>query len=321
MDPIRILFLTGTHFSPDEAEIAKLKTTYPQVQLSFAKLKNYTDSQLQEAQIIVGTPRPEDLKKATNLKWLQTQSSGVGPYSNRNSYANSDILLTNAKGTYGRQIADHVMGAIIAHNHLFFTYYEQMKNQLWKGYFPATDLFSSTILIIGFGDIGEHLAKRAKAHEMNVMVIKRTHIEKPSFVDMIGTTEDLDTFLPKADYVVCCAASTGQTENLLNAQRIASLKKGAYIVNVGRGSLIDENALINALETGHIGGAALDVTQVEPLDPASKLWSLPNVLITPHSSGLSHTDPHAVFSLFFENLGRYVRNQRLKNLVDFSRNY
>ncbi len=321
MNRIPTLFLTGTHFNPNEEELAKLTAAYPQVDFSLAESNKYSPAQIQEAHIIVGSPRPEDLKHATNLRWLQTQSSGIGPYTDLNIYAHKNVLLTNAKGTYGRQIADHVLGAIIAHNHLFFTYYEQMKNKQWKSYFPSGDLFDSTILIIGFGDIGKNVAIRAKAHEMRTVVIKRTESDKPSYVDEMATMDKLDAFLPEADYVVLCAASTDQTKHIINAQRIASLKDSAYIVNVGRGSLIDEEALIEALENKTIGGAALDVTEVEPLSATSKLYSLPNVFITPHSSGLSDTDPRQVFSLFFENLGRYLQSKEMVNLVDFQRKY
>ena len=321
MNTIPILFLTGTHFCPDEKELEKLHAAFPQISLSFAEMNAYTESQIQEAEVIVGSPRPDDLKKAIHLKWLQTPSSGVRPYTDLSRYAHSDVLLTNARGTYGKQIADHVMGAIIANNHQFFTYYDQMRSKLWKSYFPATDIFDSTILIVGFGDIGENLAKRAKAHEMHVVVVKKTPIEKPSYVDHLETIENLDSLLPQADYVALCAASTDETNHLLNKERIALLKSDAYIVNVGRGSLIDEEALIDALESGKIGGAALDVTQEEPLAQSSKLWTLPNVFITPHSSGFSYSDPHKVFALFFENLGRYLTSERLINLIDFSRKY
>jgi phosphoglycerate dehydrogenase-like enzyme len=321
MHVIPTLFLTSTHFCPNQAELTKLKTEFPQLQLNIVQGSNYTREQLQEAQIIVGNPKAEDLKYATNLRWLQTASSGVGPYTELDVYARKTVFLTNAKGTYGRQIADHVLGTIIAYNHLFFTYYEQMKSKQWKSYFPSSDLFDSTILIIGFGDIGKNVAIRAKAHEMRTVVIKRTESEKPSYVDEMATMDKLDSFLPEADYVVLCAASTDQTKHIINSQRIASLKNSAYIVNVGRGSLIDEQALIEALENKVIGGAALDVTEEEPLSPTSKLYSLPNVFITPHSSGLSDTDPRQVFSLFFENLGRYLQSKEMVNLVDFQRKY
>lgn len=321
MRTVETLFLTGTHFNPDEAELAKLKTAYPYLSLTVTGLKTYTLDQLAKAEIIVGTPDPKDLKVAKNLKWMQTQSSGVTQFMTPDVFTNGEIILTNAKGTYGRQIADHVIGSIIAFNHNLLTYHDQMKQNLWKAYFPKIDIWNSTILIIGFGDIGQNIAIRAKAHGMKVIVVKRTAMELPECVDEIYTIDKLDSVLPKADYVAVCVAATAETENMLNEDRLKLMKKGSMLINVGRGSLVDEQALITLLENGYIGSAALDVTQTEPLGEDSRLWSLENVLITPHASGFSYNDPHFVFDLFFENLGHYLGGETLKNQVDFSRKY
>ena len=322
MHTIKTLFLTCSHFNPDKAELQRLSDTYRHLAVTMTEEKAYTEEQISEAEIIVGFPKPEDLCRATRLRWLQTPSAGVGPYVQRSLYhAPEEIVLTNAVGTYGRQIADHVMGMIIGSNHFLFTYHDQMKRGEWKRYFPDHDLWESTILIIGFGDIGQNLAKRAKAHEMQVLAVKRTPIEKPWYVDELHTPEALDSLLGRADYVVICAASTPETENIMHADRIAGMKRGAFLINVARGSLVDQEALIEALEAGRIAGAGLDVTDPEPLPPESKLWSLPNVLITPHASGLSHSDPHQVFSIFLENLEHYLGDGNFRNRVDFARGY
>ncbi len=318
---MRILFLTNSHFDPTEEERAALLSEFDDIELTVTALASYDPALLDEAEIIVGFPKAEDLRRAQKLRWLQTPSSGVGQYVDRNLFANDEVILTNAKGTYGPQIADHVLGMIIGFNHHLFIYHEQMKEQTWHRYVPAKDLWQSTILIIGFGDIGTNLARRAKAHGMHTVVVKRTLEEKPLYVDELYTTCELDRLLSEADYVVLCAASTGETEHLIDADRLALMQQGAYLINVGRGSLVDEEALIKTLESGHLGGAGLDVTAVEPLAKESPLWKLPNVLITPHASGLSHSDPHLVFALFVENLRRFVDKEALKNIVDFDRGY
>ena len=191
-----------------------------------------------------------------------------------------------------------------------------MKNMLWQRYFPTSDIWESTILIIGLGDIGSNLAKRAKAHEMHVIAIKRTMIEKPQYVDELYTTESLDRILPRADYVVVCTASTPETEGIMHAKRISSMKKGSYIINVARGSLVDQEAVIAALEIGHF-----DATEPEPLPKEHKLWSMPNVFISPHASGMSPSDPHHVFEIFHDNVKHYLGDRRMSNLVDFDRQY
>lgn len=316
-----ILFLTHTHFHPDQEEMQQLLASYPQIKVTTLRGATYTKEQLEQAHIIVGFPKPEDLIHATSLRWLHTPSAGVTQYADKALYAREDVLLTNSVGTYGKQIADHVIGMIIAFNHNFLTYHKQMEQKLWKNYFPTHDIWESTLLIVGLGDIGTNLAKRAKAHGMRVVAVKRTATEKPAFVDILGTIDELDTLLGQADYLALCPAYTKETEHLIDAKRLSLLKSSAYLINVGRGALVDEEALIEALETKQLAGAGLDVTQLEPLPSESKLWSLDNVFITPHASGLSPSDPHQVFSLFLTNLERYLNGKQMQNIVDFQRNY
>ncbi|MDT4763045.1 D-2-hydroxyacid dehydrogenase [Sphaerochaeta sp. PS] len=321
MKKIETLFLHCSHFNPTEAEISFLKTTYPQLSITSTEETAYTAEQIEKAEIIVGFPRAEDLPKAKNLKWLQAASAGVLQYADKGLYVNKDCILTTASGTYGRQIGDHVLGMIIAFNHQFLTYHNQMKTKIWARYFPTNDIWESTILIIGFGDIGQNVARLAKAYGMRVIALKRTPTDKPAYVDELLTVEHLDRMLPTADYVVVCTASTPETEKIIDARRIGLMKQGSYIINVARGSLVDQEAVIEALEKGKLGGAGFDATEPEPLPPENKLWSLPNVLITPHSSGLSPRGPSKMFSIFADNLKHYLTDKNMKNIVDFERKY
>lgn len=321
MNSPSILFLTHTHFHPDDAEMQILRSTYPHLEVITLKGTTYSKEQLARAEIIVGFPKPEDLVHATSLRWLHAPSSGITQYADKALFARKDVLLTNSSGTYGKQIADHIIGMIIAFNHNFFLYHDQMKEKLWKNRFPSHDIWDSTLLIVGLGDIGTNLAKRAKAHGMRVVAVKRTVNEQPSTVDYVGTIDELDSLLGQADYLALCPAHTKETENLIDARRLSLMKSTAYLFNVGRGALVDELALIEALKEGKLAGAGLDVTQIEPLPPTSKLWDLDNVFITPHASGLSPSDPHQVFSLFLDNLERYLEGKQMQNIVDFARKY
>jgi phosphoglycerate dehydrogenase-like enzyme len=321
MNQIETLLLNCSHFRPDASELKKLVEHYPELRVTVADEPSYTIMQLAKAQIVVGFPKPGDLVHAEHLRWLQTPSAGVGQYSNKALFRNKDILLTSAVGTYGKQIADHVLGMIIAFNHYFFTYQRQMETHHWQRYFPTHDIWESTILLIGFGDIGKNIAIRAKAHGMQVLAVKRTMTEKPPYVDELYTTESLDDLLSRADYVVLCVASTPQTENILDERRIGLMKQGSYLINVARGALADQEALVQALQEGRLAGAGLDATEPEPLPPEHPLWRMPNVFITPHASGMSLSDPHQVFDIFFKNLGRYLNGQPMRNLVDFDRRY
>lgn len=321
MDSREILLLTCSHFNPDETELSRLAKAYPGQHLTIVDELEYTDNQLASAEIIVGFPKPSDLRKASNLKWLQTPSAGIAQYVDSSLYAHQNVLLSNASGTYGRQMADHVIGMIIGFNHNFFRYSAQMETQDWQRYFPSSDIWENTVVIIGFGDVGNNLARRAHALGMHVIAIKRTPSEKPSYVDELYTLESLDQVLVRGDYVVLCAASTPETENLMDRNRLGLMKESSYLINVARGGLIDQVALVDALENRRIAGAGLDVTDPEPLPKGHKLWTLPNVFITPHASGLSISDPHQVFEIFFENLGHYLSHRPLRNQIDFSRRY
>ncbi len=315
------LLLTGTHFNPTPEEISRLTKNFPNVTVNIKGQKEYTIDDVKRAHIIVGFPKVEYLKEADNLRWLQTPSAGIQRYSDKNLFKSPDIILTNASGTYGKQISDHVIGSIIAHNHNFFTYKEQMEERLWKEYIPTTNIWESTILIFGYGDIGKQIARKAKALNMYVIVISRTMREKEPYVDEFYTTDALDTIIHRAHYLVLSSASTDETVHVINKHRIAALPHNAYIINIARGNLIDENALISALQKGELGGASLDVTEKEPLDPKSPLWSLEHVLITPHSSGLSKDVPSIVFELFYSNLDLFLHNKKMINVVDFERHY
>ena len=321
MKNFEALFLTGSHFNPTQEEVAILFQEFPEVKLTIKGQKEYTSQDVKKADIIVGSPKPTYLIEAPRLKWLQTPSAGIQQYSDKALFANQEVILTNASGTYGKQISDHVIGAIIAHNHNFFTYKEQMKEGLWKEYFPTSNIFESTILILGYGDIGKHIAKKAKALDMHVIVVSRTMRKNCENVDEYYTTSKLDEVLKKADYLVLSSASTQETQNIIDRRRISLLKEGSYIINIARGNLIDEIALIEALQSGKLGGATLDVCAKEPLEHDSTLWSLDNVYITPHSSGLAYNVPSTIFSLFLDNLRHFMRNEKMKNVVDFERRY
>ena len=321
MDNPEILFLRCTHFDPTESELARLHDLFPSIHLTIKEQDGYSAADLKRAHIIAGFPKVEDLRSAENLRWLQTPSAGVQQYAEKNIYAHDHVILTSARGTYGRQISDHVIAMIIAHNHYLWTYRDQMKQKVWKRYFPLTDIWESTIVIIGFGDIGSNIARKAKALDMHVIVVRRQSGNIPEYVDEMYTQESLDELLYRADYLAVCTASTKETLNLLDSRRLSELKRGCCVINVARGNIIEEKALIENLESGHLGGAALDVTESEPLDVNSPLWTLPNVMITPHASGLSMSDSPQIVSLFERNLRLFLERKPLINMIDFDKKY
>jgi len=321
METQTILFLTSAYLNPTKEDLRRLKEAYPEIEILIRENANYNIEDIKKAEIIVGSPKVKDLKQAKNLKWLQTPSAGCLPYTYPEIYANKDVLLSNASGTYGNQISDHVLGMIIGFNHNFPLYNKQKREHIWEGFFPKKDLSESTILIVGFGDIGRHVALKTKALGMKTIVIKRTIIEKPIYVDKLGTTKDLKNYISEADYICLTLALTPETTNLFNDECISLMRKDSYLINIARGNLVDEKALIKALKNKEIAGAGLDVTMKEPLEKENPLWDLDNVILTPHVSGCSLNDAKIVFNIFKENLQNYLKGNKLRNQVDFETKY
>jgi phosphoglycerate dehydrogenase-like enzyme len=184
-----------------------------------------------------------------------------------------------------------------------------------------TELNGQVLLIVGFGSIGREVAKRARAFDMRVWGVTRSGKGDLAHAEKILAVEDLHDALPEADFVLIAAPETAETRHLIGAEQIAKMKRGARLINVGRGSLLDEAALVQALKSGVLGGAALDVTRVEPLPAESSLWKTPNLMITPHTSGVSDRLWHRQTAILMELLERWFDGRELFNLVDFARGY
>src|SRR2546427_475601 len=199
--------------------------------------------------------------------------------------------------------------------------YDKLLEDLWDKPQHLTELSGQVLLIVGYGSIGREVAKRAKAFEMRVFGVTRSGEGDRSFAEKIFAAAKLQEALPEADYVVISAPETAETRHLIGAAEIAKMKRGARLINIGRGSLLDEEALIRALRDGALGGAALDVAQAEPLPAESPLWHAPNLLITPHTSGVSDRLWHRQTALLMELLERWFDRRELFNRVDFARGY
>lgn len=301
-----------------EAEIEKLN---PELELNLVDSSNDYRALLKEAEVVFGWPKTELLKKAENLKWLHLPSAGVDRYANKELYQNEDFLLTNSSGVYGKPIAEHVFSMIMAHNRNLIDYAYDKKEKKWQRKNEIKDFFNSTVGILGFGDIGSTIAKRAKAWGARVLALKRTMIETPDYVDQIYVNDDLNKLLKESDYLILTLPGTPETEGIIGRNELKIMKDTAFIVNIGRGSLIKQDELLEALKNNWISGAGLDVTEPEPLPEDSELWELDNLILTPHTSGFSPTNDRRRFEIFKDNLQSYLKNQQLKNIVDFQLKY
>jgi phosphoglycerate dehydrogenase-like enzyme len=232
-------------------------------------------------------------------------------------------VFTTASGVHGVPLAEFCAMGMLAFSRGLFAMVEQQGRREWTR-FAGTDLRGRTVAIFGHGSIGVEVGRLSRAMGMHVIGIKRTtdgtRAEDVS-ADELHPAAALHDVLPRAEFLVVATPHTPETEGAIGAAELALLPAGAVVINVGRGPVIDEPALIRALESGHLGGAVLDVFATEPLPSESPLWAMPNVLISPHSAATSDRENERIVSLFCENLRRYLAGDTLLNVLDTERRY
>ena len=264
--------------------------------------------------------RNELIARAPKLKFIQSISAGLDQYS-REALKAAGIRLASGQGVNARAVAEHAMSLILAMTRQLHLARDNQVKHHWRGMISdltkrEDELGGKTLLIVGLGRIGSHLAMLARAFGMSVIATKRDVASGAGAADAVFTNDALIERLPEADFVALTCPLNAQTEGLINARALAAMKPSAYLINVARGRVVDEPALIAALAEGRIAGAGLDCTVEEPLPVASPLWDIPNVLITPHTAGETRRYEDNVIDLLVENLDRLWRGEsELKNGV------
>ena len=273
-------------------------------------------------EIILGNVPAGLLHGREDLLWLQTNSAGVEAYVKPGVLA-PGTLLTNATGAYGLAISEHMLGMLLEVLKKLELYRDAQKEGAWKSLGAVKAVYGSTVLVLGMGDIGGEFGMRCKALGAKVIGVRRSPRQKPDYADEVHLLEDLDQLLPQADVVAVTLPGTEATRGLMNRERIARMKEGAVLLNVGRGYIVDTDALCDALESGHLSGAGVDVTDPEPLPPDHPLWKIPTAVVTPHISGHYHLrqTQERIVNIFAENLERIRNGEPLRNQVDFATGY
>lgn len=281
-----------------------------------------TQEDVDWAQVILGNVPAAMLHGSPALEWLQTNSAGVEPYIQPGALA-GDTLLTNATGAYGLAIAEHMLGMLLELFKKLELYRDAQKSGAWQSQGAVKAVYGSTVLVLGMGDIGGEFAARCKALGAKVIGVRRSPRPCPEYADEVHLLEDLDSLLPQADVVAITLPGTDATRGLMSRERLAKMKEGAVLLNVGRGFIVDTEALCDALERGQLSGAGVDVTDPEPLPPTHRLWNIPTAVVTPHISGFYHLrETHErIVGIFLENLRHFQAGEPLRNLVDFATGY
>ena len=316
-----------TEWRPKPAMAEAIRKRWPQMRVLHLPNYDRLAAELPDTDIFVGySLRSEQLKEGKKLKWIHSTAAGVAQLMYP-ELRDSGIMVTNPSGIFSVPMAEHTMGLLLALARNFPDSVREQdrarwaQQQIWDKPQHLTELNGEVLLIVGYGSIGREVAKRAKAFEMRVWGVTRSGEGDRAHAEKIFSAAKLHKTLPDADYVLICAPETAETKHLIGTPQIARMKPRARLINVGRGSLLDENALVQALKSGALGGAALDVAQTEPLPAESPLWKAPNLFITPHTSGVSDRLWDRQAAILIELLERWFDGRELFNRVDFARGY
>lgn len=275
------------------------------------------------AHIIIGEPSMEEVWANPNLEWLQITWAGTDKYTSPRPGTKGfpeNVVLTNMSGAFGTVISEYAIGAILSLYRRFPVYWRQQQEEIWQDAGSEDILYGKTVLLLGTGDIGSSLAVRLKAFGTYNIGIRRDVSKSSKGIDEIHNFDWLDELLPKADIVACSLPDKPQTRGLLNEARLLRMKQDALLLNVGRGSLIDTDALVEVLRVGHLRGVILDVTSPEPLPKDHPLWKMDRVMLTPHiagpSAGHSKDTQNRIISICCENIRRYFTGENLLNRIE-----
>lgn len=294
-----------------------LKTDFPQVNFLSAKNEAEAGAFVEKADVLIGFKFTDSvLNRAQNVKWIQAMVAGTDTVENLPSFkAREEILLTSVRGIHGPQVSEMAIMLMIALNRNFPQVVRNQKHQIWQGW-SSPLLQGKTACVVGVGAIGKEIAKKCKAFEMTVLGVDPCPGEIDA-VDRFYHPDDLRDAVAQADFVISSAPATPGNENLFNRKVYSKMKPTSYFINLGRGGLVDENALLDVLRNREIAGAALDTFKQEPLAPEHPFWLLDNLIITSHVAGRSDIYVQQAVRVIRENLKRYLSGETelLLNIV------
>jgi phosphoglycerate dehydrogenase-like enzyme len=301
---------------------ARLAAALPQMKVIVAEDRSQAEVAIADAEAAFGTIAPELLRRAARLKWLQApQAAPPAGYYYPELVAHP-VAITNFREIYSDHIGAHVMAFVLAFARGFQRYIPQQLRREWRK--PGQNegvvhLPEATALVVGVGGIGSEIARLCTAFGMRVIGVDERRRDTPPGVAELHRGDELDALLPRADFVILTVPHTPETEGFMNRTRFREMKKTAFFINIGRGLTTRLDDLAAAIEAGEIAGAGLDVFEEEPLPANHKLWTLPGVLITPHTAGYGPYLDERRYDIILDNCRRFLAGEPLRNLVDKAR--
>ncbi|MBI4763132.1 MAG: D-2-hydroxyacid dehydrogenase [Deltaproteobacteria bacterium] len=309
----------------NEQTLMRIRQAAPEAELVIIKNKEEweqrADELISKTEVVFGRLPFARIGELPNLRWIQQDFAGSDWLQNFPDLIKKDFILTNASGVHAIPIAEHILAMMLALARDFpYSFRKKGKHQ-WGRRGRVIELDGATLGVIGLGKIGEKTAEKAKGLNMKVLAIRRNPERSSPYVDQMYGKEGLYDLLSQSDWVVIAAPMTPETKGMIGERELKSMKKSAHLINIARGSIIQESVLIKALQEGWIAGAGLDVFEKEPLPPDSPLWDMENVIITGHFAGSTPFYFERVLEIFLENLRRYRFGEPLINVVDKWRGY
>ncbi len=303
----------------NEARVVELREKFPSVELVVPASRDEVAAAVADADAFFGSMRPEEFAAARKLRWIQSGSAGVEWIARVPALIQSDVDVTNMRGAHAATIAEHAFGLLLSLTRALPEYAAFQAREAWgRGLVRdrMRGIKGLTMGIVGFGNIGRAIAHRAVGFEMRVLAVDAQPVEATERVETVWPLSRLNDMCRETDVLTISAPITRETRGMVGPEQIALLKEGAYVLALSRGGIVDEPALIAALESGKLAGAGLDVTATEPLPQGDPLWKAPNLIITPHTSAASKLTSDLVWSIFAENIDHFIKGEPLTNLCD-----
>ncbi len=307
-------------FNLDQEYVERIRSCLPEIDVRRSSDPSVLLSEVRDTEVLLaGRFSREMFAAAKRLKWIQAIAAGVDRFLFQ-EFVSSEVILTNARGVHPPQVSDHVLALILAFSRKLNRFMISQRERKWSR-LVCEELEGKVLGIIGLGAIGKEISRKAKCFGMKVMAADKDTTVPPAAVDELLRPPALPKLLKRSDFVVLSVPLTQETAGLIGEPELDTMKKDAILINVSRGKIVQEQALVKALKEGKIGGAGLDTFEEEPLPPSSELWDFDNVIITPHVAGSTPRYWAKVCDIFCENLKRYTSGQPLVNVIDKKAGY
>ena len=311
---MKVVMSTG-----EDQVVDELRAEFPKVVFQQATTDAEQLEHLSDADVLYGWPTREAFAAAKRLRWIQRSGTGINQIMELPELVESDVVLTNSRGPHALPMADHVFAMVLSLAHRLPVLMDAQRAHDWQSggaAAPFVDLDGRSMGILALGDVGKAVARRALGFGMEVYAVDKHPGPTPPGVSGLWGLERLDDLLQMSDWLVVTAPLTHETRGLIDRHRLGLLKRGAYVIVVSRGNIVDEEALIDLLRSGHLAGAGLDVTAKEPLPKDSPLWDMDNVVLSPHTSASSNEASAGARANFKENLRRFLANEPFLYVCD-----